>query len=514
VNDQSNLNNVLDIWQVSREMSPFAEAGGIKDVVAGLSEALSQCNHKVTVVLPMYRFLYRYKEGEPLLEFSLDINRDLLEIQVYKYVHSGIRILFVFASCYDKEQIYTYSRAENSGNHKFIYGTGHQDSDLMNLVLQRAALEIPIRLGEIPDIFHLHDGHSGFLPAILQNNKKYKSYYKKTRSLLTIHNAGIVYQQNIVGLEKASRLTGLSHSVLKKIHTEYGYSPILCAARFGAVNTVSEKYAAEILDGSDQNCGNLGSYFHVYRAELRGIVNGISVDKYKTPLFEHRLKPDPLSENLEWKQEYKQDFFGILENLKKENYVFGSLIPDRELPLITMQCRVTYQKGIDIFYDSLLILLNKDLPVNFLFIGEGEQVYEDRLAGLAEGKVNFCYIKKYEEELSQRLFASGDFFIIPSRWEPCGLTDFIAQLLGNIPIVHETGGLVKTKNGVNGFSYLNNDGLTLSQKIEEAILLYEKKSTLLYEIRKNAVNLINENYTWEKILIKRYIPYYRELLQN
>lgn len=495
-------------------MAPFAEAGGIKDVVAGLSEALSQNGQSVTVVLPMYQFLSEFRENSPYLKFSLQFGERYEDIEIYRYIYDSIRIFFISAACYEKQQIYTYSRDEQSYNHKFLYGTGHLDCDLMNLVLQRSALEIPLLLGEHPHIFHLHDGHTGFLPAILKHNRRYKQYYRNTASLMTVHNAGIVYQQNIIGLNDARILTELPVSALKKIHTEHGYNPLLCAARYGHISTVSEKYAADIIGEADLHSGNLGSLLRACKGDFIGITNGISVDKYKIPLFDHVLEPDPESLDLDWKKEYKLALYEQLNCLKDENYSFGSLAGDPDLPLVTMQSRVTYQKGIDIFYESLPVLFEKNISANFLFIGEGEKVYEDRLADLAERYDNFCFIRKYDTVLSQRLFAAGDFFIIPSRWEPCGLTDFIAQLFGNIPIVHETGGLVKTKDGINGFSYKNNNGISLSLKIIEAVELFEKKSQLLHDMRKNAVNLINENYTWEKVAVKRYIPYYREILQK
>jgi len=505
----------LNIWQVSREMAPFAEAGGIKDVVSGLSSAISRFDHKVTVVLPMYQFLLCHKKERADIQFCLSINDKNEEINVHMITYNSIRVFFVSADCFtSKSLVYTYSREEEKSDKRLVYGMGHTDSHFMNLILQRSVLEIALFLNEKPDIFHLHDGHTGFLPAIMRHNERYKSHYIDTSSLLTVHNAGIVYQQNISSLNEAVKLTGLQVSVLEDFHTEYGYSPLVCAGMYGDVNTVSERYAKDILNNSDISSGSLGDVFKTKKIKFSGITNGIEISKYKTPLFPHTLEPR-VDENLNlWKVEYKSSFFKVLNNIYRDDYVFGSLIEDPALPLITMQSRLTYQKGVDIFYESLVHLLSNNTKANFLVLGEGAQVYEQALSEIASGKKNFCYIRKYDEVLSQYLFAAGDVFIIPSRWEPCGLTDFIAQLFGNIPIVHETGGLSKTKDMINGFSYKDNDSETLASKIEQVINFYGKEPQVLHDIRKNAVNLINENYTWEKVFIKGYLPFYRKITRK
>ena len=495
-------------------MTPFAEAGGIKDVVSGLSKALSDDSHEVTVVIPMYKFLLKYQIGNPLCQFDLVFTDKKVKVDVFTHSFGSIRILFISSSCFnDKELVYTYSRQEEQANRELKYGTGHKDSHLMNLVLQRSALEIALQLNEKPDIFHLHDGHCGFLPAIIKSTPKYQKFYANTTCLLTIHNGGIIYQQNITDLNEAQNLTGLSDQVLKECKIEYGYSPIICAGKYGHINTVSEQYANEIISGNDLNTGILGQVFQNNQIHLWGITNGIEKEQYEHPLFQHQLKPRLTDRVMKWKEEYKYTLFQHIKRINDKKYLFGSLIENPDLPLITMQSRITYQKGIDIFYESLKTLKIAYSSVNFLVLGQGEKVYEDQLAELASHSDNLCYICKYDKILSQNLFAAGDFFVIPSRWEPCGLTDFIAQLFGNIPIVHKTGGLVKTIDKINGFSYDENNPKFLINKIEYAIELFQNDSSVLYDLRKNAVNLINEKYTWRKVLAKGYLPLYRKILQ-
>nr|WP_281389029.1 glycosyltransferase [Spirochaeta isovalerica] len=183
---------------------------------------------------------------------------------------------------------------------------------------------------------------------------------------------------------------------------------------------------------------------------------------------------------------------------------------DDDRPLFTLQSRIAYQKGIDVLADFLERYAS-DLDARFLVLGEGDRDLEARLAGIAGRIGNFAYFRYYDPSLSADVFAGGDFFLVPSQWEPCGLTDFIAQLNGNIPIVHETGGLVKTKDRLNGFSYSPNTPERLAEKVREAIYLYGNDREILHQIRKNAVNIINEKYTWRQVLDERYIPLYRSI---
>lgn len=496
-------------------MSPFAEAGGIKDVVAGLTKALVEDDHTVTVVLPMYKFLQKYKKDSAILEFGIRFGHKKEQIHIYKINHNQIRILFVSAACFDsKEQVYTYNRNEEVLDSCHVYGSGHSDCNLMNLLLQRAALETAFRLDDTPDLFHLHDGHCGFLPAMMRNDKCYDTFFKKTGSLLTIHNGGIIYQQNIHNWKEVKALTGLPKSILEHFKMEYGYNPILSSGQYGYLNTVSQQYAQEILSGSDENSGVLGEVLKKNNIELYGITNGIDRDVYSCSPIDGLPDPQPDSEDLDWKKKYKSAMLDRIDGFSDKDLLHGALIRDPELPLITMQSRITYQKGIDILIDSIKLMMDLDIKANILVVGEGESVYEEKLSQLADGSDNFCYIRKYSYNLSKHLFAAGDFFLIPSRWEPCGLTDFISQLYGNLPIVHKTGGLVKTIDMLNGFSYGENKSVLLLQKVEQALELYIGKAEILFNMRKNAVNIIDEKYTWKKVLAEGYIPLYRKITEQ
>jgi len=494
-------------------MSPLAEAGGIKDVVYGLSRALVQSGHEVTVVLPMYRFLERKSYSEPLAVFPLRGHKGDEIVKLFVCHVEGIRVLLVKASSFiSKDKVYTYSKREEGESPDFHYGKGHLDAHEMNLALQYATLEGAMFLGERPDVFHLHDGHCGFLPAIIRTLKRYREYFRETGTLLTIHNGGAVYQQNIETPHEAEKLTGLPRSVVKKLKTPMGINPLLCAGLYGTINTVSERYAEDLMTGLDHNSGNIGAFFKEAGIELIGITNGIDPDHHDRCSHSPVLKKGDHLKFSEKKDDCKAVLIRKIAGLENSGYLYGSFESD-EKPLITLQSRITHQKGIDVF-SEFIEHYGAHMDARFLVLGEGELDLEHRLAELAASLDNFVYLRYYDPSLSADVFAGGDFFLIPSRWEPCGLTDFIAQLNGNIPIVHQTGGLVKTRDRVNGFSYSPNTPEKLAEKIGEAIGLYCKNSDILHQIRKNAVTIINEKYTWLQVLDERYIPLYRSIAES
>jgi starch synthase len=149
--------------------------------------------------------------------------------------------------------------------------------------------------------------------------------------------------------------------------------------------------------------------------------------------------------------------------------------------------------------------------MQMLLLGQGNDNFESRLIALSEnqrfaGRV--CFMKGFSPDMANRIFAAGDFFIVPSRYEPCGLTDFIAQLFGNIPIVHHVGGLVKVKDGVTGISYQDNSPDGLVRGLEKAMVL-DGDETLKRTIQQQGIEEIHKNYTWTKVM-RKYLELYSE----
>ena len=185
-------------------------------------------------------------------------------------------------------------------------------------------------------------------------------------------------------------------------------------------------------------------------------------------------------------------------------------------PLFTFIGRLTAQKGVDILLDAIGELLTQGDKPRVLFFGSGAQELESQLeqmASSASGAGYVCFYKGYDPILANQVYAAGDFFLIPSRYEPCGLTDYIAQLLGNLPVVHRVGGLVKVQDGETGFAYANNTPQTLAAAMQRASAVFRDDPARIQEMQRAAVERIQRYHTWEKVM-EEYLRLYRQATQQ
>ncbi|MEK6201017.1 MAG: glycosyltransferase, partial [Desulfobulbaceae bacterium] len=190
----------------------------------------------------------------------------------------------------------------------------------------------------------------------------------------------------------------------------------------------------------------------------------------------------------------------------------GSLDFRPDLPLFTFIGRLTEQKGVGVLLAALRRLLKESPDFQFLLLGSGGHDEERELARLAEKEENrgrVCILKGFNPALANRIYAAGDFFLIPSRYEPCGLTDFIAQLFGNLPIVHHVGGLVKVLDGETGFSYIQHTAAALGEAMRRGMALYHEHPARIREMQRQAVKRIQERHTWQRVM-KQYLQLYNE----
>lgn len=524
------------VWHISREYQGIAEAGGVKDVVAGLASSLHSSGVGVTVVLPRYGFIDPDELDAIKLPFKLHLtlpaeNRASAsvarEVEIYEIKRQGIRIFLLdSAHTRDKGAVYTYTETEERKEPERRKGSGHWDAHHLNLTLQLGALELALHLtaGSIPEVFHCHDGHTAFLPAIMREQRKFRKKFLKTRAIVTIHNAGWGYHQEVYGMDFARGLTGLEAAILSRgllPDKEECIDPLLLSAHYAAVNTVSEEYAGEIMRGAlEESTGGLGAAFHKAGLTLTGITNGIDLESYDPRTAGGSSLPsafDPLTGdpggNLAGKKACR---LALNQRLKGEAIPgiksYGTLNLESEEPLYTFVGRLTGQKGVDILTGAVSLLLCRRAAARFLFLGQGERELEEKLISLttelpAGGR--FQLLLGYNSEIARLIFAAGDFFLIPSLYEPCGLTDFIAQLMGNLPIVHRVGGLVKVRDGFNGFSYNKHSVMELAETIMHTLELFYDDPETLAIMRTHAFNHILKYYTWDKVLKEHYLPLYR-----
>jgi starch synthase len=390
----------------------------------------------------------------------------------------------------------------------------------MNILLQKAALDLMILLDEHPDVIHCHDGHAATLPAIMRENGGYRHYFRCTGAVVTIHNAGLGYHQEVEDLAFAHAVTGLPERVILRGRLEKYFDPFMVAADYAILNTVSEQYGRELQKTTeDARTGWLGHALQERGVFLAGITNGIDPDSFD-PRFPEKLGLlagyDVLGGKLEGKKECKADLLALIASHGPYRLVkqYGTLANETEAPLCTFIGRLTMQKGVDVLIQALHLMLAAEPSVQFLFLGSGMREFEEEIEQIAtmspfQGRI--CFLKGYDSLLANKVFAAGDFFIVPSQYEPCGLTDYIAQLFGNVPIVRRVGGLVKVINGKTGFSYQDNTPTALADTIAEALRLYRHHPHTLRSIQMAAVQRIVERHTWQKVMAA-YLEFYRQAI--
>ena len=512
---------VSRVWHVSREYAGVAEAGGVKDVVRGLAEAQARAGGAPSVVMPLYGFASRRLEARtPIASFTLslpdhDKGNELFEepVQVYETQQNGVRLLLVDSPRYAAlRDVYTYTPEDEQEDHWRKKGTGHWDFHQLNMTLVRAALESALALGEIPDVFHCHDGHTAFLPALLRESPRFAGPLRASFAVVSIHNAGRGYHQEVWDPVFAGLLTGLPAEVLSKGLLNGTIDPFLLAGAYARLLTVSERYAEELLDERDAELsGGLGRALRAAGIGLTGITNGIDPTPWDPRAPATAGIPfgfDPMIGDLEGKKLCRG---ALLERIGVSGERNG------HAPLYAFVGRLTEQKGIDVLFQALKTLLNRRREARFVVLGTGIKDKETMLDWLAAEPATagrLVFLPRFDPTLASLIYASSDFFLVPSAYEPCGLTDFIAQIFGSIPVVHHVGGLVKVRDGETGFIYREQRPEDLVAVIELTIRLSAEQPDVLERIRRTAFGEIFARHTWDRVLADSYLPVYAAVVAD
>ncbi|MDH3394406.1 MAG: glycogen synthase, partial [Desulfobulbaceae bacterium] len=515
---------IKSVWMVTREYEGLAGAGGVKDVSRQLAEALVRAGCSVTVVMPLYGFIDPRKHGFKQLDGeTLSIDMDYVGKErretafFWERRLQKVRVLLVDAERFrNKQGVYTYTAAEEAANPFHLRGNGHFDYFAMNVLLQKASLDLMLALNSRPDLIHCHDGHAALLPVMIREKEGYRPFFKKTGLVVTIHNAGRGYHQDVGDLPFAAAICGLSERLIAANLLEGNFDPLLAASSYALLNTVSENYARELQETDDDELtGGLGHALADRKVVLHGVTNGIDPAMYD-PRHPKKLgiagAYNPATGDLAGKKKCRRDLVKVLAKKPKEVKCSGSLSLRPDVPLYAFVGRLTAQKGVDKLLDALEIILPLDPDFQVLVLGSGDKDIENRLVRLAARKKyqgRICVLRGYGQHLASKIYAASDFFVIPSRYEPCGLTDFIAQLYGSIPIVHHVGGLVKVRDGVTGFAYRDHSSAALMGTIQKAMQLFRKSPKTIQAMQRAAVEEIEAKYTWDTV-VQRYFQLYEE----
>ena len=472
---------------IASECVPFIKTGGLADVVGSLPGYFDKERYEVRVIVPNYICIApEWKEKmEFVTNFYMDMAWRSQYVGVLEMEHEGIRYYFI-----DNEYYFAGDRP---------YGYIHEDVEKFAF-FSKAALSILPVIGFRPDIVHCHDWQTGLVPVYLKDSFHTGEFYADMKSIMTIHNLKFQGIWNIPAVQDA---TGLDMSYFTSDKLEaFGDANYLKGGIVYAdyVTTVSRTYAEEIktphygehLDGlmrARSNC-------------LCGIVNGL----------DHR-EWDPATDPMIPKN-YSEDTFRTdkVKNKLALQKELG-LEVDKKKMLIGIVSRLTDQKGFDLI-DCIMDELCQD-EVQIVVLGTGEDRYENMFRHFAwkyGGKVAACIY--YSNELSHKIYAAGDAFLMPSRFEPCGLSQLMSLRYGTLPIVRETGGLKDTVEPYNefeetgtGFSFTNYNAHEMLSAIRYAeSVYYDKKRSW----NKMAERAMKADFSW-KSSAKQYEALYDRL---
>ena len=527
------------VVHVAREYGGLAGAGGLKDVVEGLSKASAEEGIDTHVFLPFYRVIEqrehpglqerlnfavamdyaRQKRAESITIHSGRIQPHLtlhlIDTQRYRYLMEGDGTI-------ERYGIYQYTGDEAAAlGRPELSGKGYVDFFAMNVLMVKGALGALSRMEIKPDVIHCHDGHAALLPLIAQESREgFAPNLRYVPTVITVHNAGAGYHQEVADLAFAAAICGVPRRLIDGCLLNGSFDPLVAGGLFGgAINAVSENYARELQrTGQDWRTGWLGHALAGKGVELLGVTNGIDPESLNPEDPEQSGLAAGFSVvdgDLEGKEVCKK---ATLDAVHREDVaggivLHGTLDYREDVPLLTFIGRLDEQKGYDILADALQRLFEEDENVQTLGLGDGDPALVTRFGELAARFASrVCMAEGYSPLFARQVFAAGDFFVIPSRFEPCGLTDFLAQLAGNVPIVHRVGGLVKTLDGRFGFSYLGG-AEELLDALRRALRTYRKPNrTTLRRIQVAAAKNIDKNFTWKNVLAKGYFPIYRDAI--
>ena len=468
------------------ECVPFVKTGGLADVAGALPIALAKEGHDVRVILPNYRVIDPYwkERMELVCEFSVLFGWETLYCGIKCVQDNGVTYYFV-----DNETHFGVTE---------IYGDGITEG-LRFAFFCRAVLEALPQIGFIPDVLHLNDWQTGLIAALLKTQYAAKPDYVRIKTVFSIHN--LKYQGIFSWREIAGRL-GLEDRYFTYEYLEF-FGCISCM-KGGLVFsdrlcTVSPTYAEEIKTPFFGE--NLDGLLRARENTLSGILNGLDYTIFN-PANDRFLTHHFDADTLEQKHACKRD-------LQRE-----CGLEERDVPLIGMIARLSQQKGLDLIERVLGDIMRSDVQI--VFLGKGDRRFVDLL-----NWANWRYPKRVharielDEGLAHRVYAGSDLFLMPSQFEPCGLSQMIALRFGSVPIVRETGGLrdtikpynMYTDEG-NGFSFANYNAHELLFTIERAVQYWNEDKDMWRRMMQRGMA---DRFDWAKPA-KAYLVLYEKML--
>lgn len=466
----------MKILFITSECAPFSKSGGLADVAFSLPPALKKLGHEVEIVTPYYKCVKQRFADEITLKKETTVNLRGTDVYcgILRGELDGVPIYFL-----DNEDLFLRDK---------LYG--YDDDKYRFAFFSKACIDLFNDFDFMPDIIHCNDWEAALSIMYLKDSQGFNSEIRNVKSVFTIHN--IAYQgqfgdnelYNTFGLDYGWFDGGLGYIYEGRRDVNLMKGAMLMA---DAVSTVSPNYAIELHThefgkGLEGVCDQIES-------KMYGILNGINMDHYD-PSKDPRIPANFSAKNKKGKEKckaYIQEEFG----LRKEN----------KWPLLCSVARLVEQKGIELIKEILPELMEKG--VQLIIFGQGEQKYIDYFEECKKKYPGqFGFSSNYTEDMAAKIFAGADMYLMPSSFEPCGLSQMMAMRYGTVPIVHETGGLKDSVRAYSDFDGIG-DGFSFSNYSAKALLLAIDQGIKIYfgdhktfEVIKD--RCMKKDFSWEK----------------
>ncbi|MBU0600371.1 glycogen synthase GlgA [bacterium] len=478
----------MKILLAASEAVPFAKTGGLADVAGTLPQNLKKQDPSldIRVILPKYKSI---QDQDLKLEgsFKVKIGPSTKKVTIKSKVFHGVPFYFV--------QNDSYFHRDG------LYGTcedAYPDNAARFALFSQAVLKLLKLIDWFPEVIHCNDWQTGLVPVYLKSIYSQEKNYQKIRTLLTIHN--IAYQGLFEAPEMLTTNLGWDFFTFDQLEF-YGKVNLLKGGIVyaDAINTVSKEYAKEIqtpLYGY-----GLETVLSFHHKTIHGLLNGIDYQEW-----------DPASDSLIY-----QDYNQLSLEKKKKNKI--SLLKELNLPyqenipLVGIVSRLTYQKGFDLLSEAIDKIMKLNLYL--IVLGKGEKIYQDLFISMANKYPDKLRVKiDFDDPLGHKIYAASDMFLMPSRYEPCGLGQLISFRYGCVPIVHKIGGLSDTvvefnfeqENQGNGFTFSKFSPFGLLRTIKKALKTYQDPK-IWSRLAKRGMSL---DFSWSRSA-KKYIKLYEKI---
>lgn len=480
----------MHIAFAASECVPYVKTGGLADVVGAVPREVVKLGHQATVYLPYYR---QVREAAP--DKKIAVRSLTIPFQYYNRfaavldggVHDGVQ--FYFIDCpelFDRESLYSTPTGDYLDNWE-RFG-----------LFSRAVLEAAKQLG-VPDVFHVHDWQTSMIPVYLRTVYYFDPALRNAGAVLTIHNAG--YQGWFPPQTTERLLLPWEVFTMDRVEHYDTFNYLKGGIVYSdAITTVSSKYAEEIQ--TPEYGEGLDGALRKRAADLHGILNGVDYTEWD-PATDHKIAAHYTPEDLDGKRECRRDLL----------HAFGAEHVADTTPVLGIVSRFATQKGFDLIAQIADRLLAED--VFLVALGTGEPYYEGLFRSIHERHAGKAFIKiAYDATLAHKVEAGADIFLMPSKYEPCGLNQIYSMKYGTVPVVHATGGLDDTVDEWNpetgtgaGFKYVSQTADDFYAALTRALEVFHNDPQSWKKIMRNGMA---KRYTWEKPAAE-YVEVYKQV---